>query len=208
MNLVELAQRIKKLRLERGMTLDQAATKTGLTGSWLSKVENFRVTPSLPALSRIAEALEITVSQLVEGLDRKPKLVRVRPGERLVVERDPTISDILYESLAFKRPDRQMDPFVLTLPPGRGRSESLSHEGEEFLYVLEGATDFEYDDRCHALEAGDALYFDAMAPHRLMNRSRKIARILCVFSGQGLSQTGSVSPVPAQQHASAFSHRE
>ncbi len=191
MNLVELAQRIKKLRLDRGMTLDQAATRTGLTGSWLSKVENFRVTPSLPALARIADALGITVSQLVEDLDRKPKLIRVKPGERMVVERDQGISDITYESLAFKRPDRQMDPFVLTLPPGHGRSEALPHEGEEFLYVLEGTTDFEYDGDCFTLHAGDALYFDAMAPHRLMNRSQTTAKVMCVFWGLGAEQEGS-----------------
>ena len=57
MNLVELAQRIKTIRLERRLTLQEVASRTGLTRSWLSKVENFRVTPSLRLWDRLPRHL-------------------------------------------------------------------------------------------------------------------------------------------------------
>ena len=85
MNLVELAQRIKQLRVQQNLTLEEVAQGSGLTRSWLSKVENFRVTPSLPALGRIAQSLGVSVATLVEGLDLKPKLVCVRADERLLI---------------------------------------------------------------------------------------------------------------------------
>lgn len=182
MNLVELAQRIKALRLERRMTLEQVASATGQTRSWLSKVENFRVTPSLPALGRIAETLGVPLAKLVEGLDQKPQIVVVRSNERKVVERDRPASRIVYEALAHKRSNRMMDPFCVTVPAGVARQEALGHEGEEFLIVLEGQVDFEFDETTYHLAVGDSIYFDANVKHRLINPNHTPAKVLCVFS--------------------------
>jgi transcriptional regulator with XRE-family HTH domain len=181
MNLVELAQRIKRLRQERNLTLEQAADKMGLTRSWLSKVENFRVTPSLPALGKIAEAFGISLVELVEGLDHTPELVVVRADERQHVERDNQNPAIVYHSLAFKRTNRNMDPFNIHVPAKMGRKELLMHEGEEFLMVLDGQVDFEHDGQTVTLHAGDCIYFDATVPHRLFNRYDKDVDVLTVF---------------------------
>lgn len=181
MNLVELAQRIKNHRIDQRLTLDQVASRTGLTRSWWSKVENFRITPSLQSLGQIAAALGVSVSDLVEGLDRKPQMAVIRKSERKVVERNPETSDILYESLAHVRPDRAMDPFLLTVPAGGQRKDALGHEGEEFLLVLSGKVQLEYNNEMLELEEGDSLYFDATTPHRLVNPFSTDTRVLCVF---------------------------
>ncbi len=181
MNLVELAQRIRQFRVQRNLTLEEVAQGSGLTRSWLSKVENFRVTPSLPALGRIAQSLGVSIATLVEGLDQKPKLVCVRSDDRLLVERDRPNSTIVYESLAHQRSRRAMDPFVLTVPPGVARKEALAHEGEEFLMVLSGKVDFEYGEQHLKLKNGDCLYFDAEEKHRLINPYKREAKVLCVF---------------------------
>jgi transcriptional regulator with XRE-family HTH domain len=184
MNLIELAQRIKSLRLDRRLTLDDVASRTGLSRSWLSKVENFRITPSLPALAGIAQALGMTTAELVQGLDEKPRLVLVRADERQTVARDPEHrSKTVYESLAHKRPNRKMNPFMLTVPAGDARTEPLPHEGEEFLLILRGEVDFEYGEDRYQLREGDALYFDATVAHRLVNAYRRPCQVLCVFHG-------------------------
>jgi transcriptional regulator with XRE-family HTH domain len=185
MNLVELAQRIKKIRVEKQLTLQEVASKTGLTRSWLSKVENFRVTPSLPALAAIAESLGVTVVQLVEGLERKPELVLTRKGESEKILRDHPQSKTVYESLAHAHTGRKMDPFVLKIPPGDIHRAAMPHEGEEFLYVLAGRIDFEYDKKTYSLRKGDSLYFNATVKHRTLNQSSSPAEVLCVFFGQG-----------------------
>lgn len=186
MNLVELAERIRSYRIDQRLTLEEVASRTGLTRSWLSKVENFRVTPSLPALAQIAQALNVPLSKLVEGLDDKPSLAIIRKHERKVVERDksPTNTSV-YESLAHRRKSRSMDPFLITIPPGVAREEALGHLGEEFLMVQNGSVEFEYDGEKHKLDAGDCLYFDARTPHRLINSSKRPAVVLCVFQSSG-----------------------
>lgn len=180
-----MAQRIKAQRRELGLTLEQVASRTGLTRSVLSKVENFRVTPSLPALVKIAEALGVTVAELVTGLEEKPQLAIVRKGEGAPVDRDRPGSTIVYESLAYERSTKAMEPLLLTVPGGTARREALAHEGEEFLMVLSGSVDLEYGTRIERLKAGDCAYFDAHVEHRLINPNKPPAQVLCVFGGRG-----------------------
>jgi transcriptional regulator with XRE-family HTH domain len=184
MNLVELAQRIKNRRLQQRVTLEELARRADLTRSMLSKVENFRVTPSLEALARIAKGLDISMATLLEGLDKKsPQVVIIRRDEGKVVERDRPISRIVYKDLAHKRHDKIMTPLLLEVPIGIARKELLPHEGEEFLMVVDGSVSLEYGDDSHHLKAGDCAYFDANVKHRVVNSGRKAARVLCVFAG-------------------------
>jgi transcriptional regulator with XRE-family HTH domain len=186
LNQVELAHRIKMLRLKRGLSTDEAAVKSGLTGSWWSKVESFRITPSLPALVRLASTLGTSVSQLLEGLDSKPQLIVMAPDEGLKFRRNPDISDIEYQLLAHGRPNRKMDPLLLTIVPGGGRVMALPHEGEEFLMVLEGKVMLDYGKKSVELPAGYSAYFDSNIDHRLHNPFDARARVLCVFDGNHL----------------------
>lgn len=186
MNLVELASRIRAARVSRGYTLDRVSELSGLGKGLLSKVENFRVTPSLPTLARLCEALGMKLSELVEGLDEKPNLSIIRESERKTFERDGDQSDIRYQSLAHGRPDRSMDPFELTIPAHGGRREAMPHEGEEFLTVLQGSVSFEFNGAVHEMKAGDSAYFDAEIAHRVFNPADEDARILCVFLGRPL----------------------
>ena len=184
MNLVELASRIKAARMAKGYTLDRVADISGLGKGLLSKVENFRVTPSLPTLSKLSEALGMSLSELFDGLDEKPKLSITRVSDRKEIERDRDQSDINYHALAHGRPDRNMDPFVLDVPAGGGRREAMPHEGEEYLIVLDGDVSFEYNGEVHQLNAGDSAYFDAEVDHRVFNPGATDAKVLCVFLGR------------------------
>ena len=82
----------------------------------MSKVENFRVTPSLPTLVKIAAALDMPMEKLFEGLDDKTEVSILRKGDFKQVERDAGESTIQYYDLAHKRPNRGMDPFELIIP--------------------------------------------------------------------------------------------
>ncbi len=181
MNLVILAQRIRQLRKDRGLTLDEVASQTGLTRSWLSKVENYKVTPSLPGLAGIAEALGISLSELVDGLDERPRMVVVKKEQRQRVELEHIDADVRYESLAHKRSSHRLHPYLVTIPKGVGKTRASPHEGEEFLYVIEGELVFEYDGVETALAAGDSLYFEASVAHRVKNAHDEPAKFISVF---------------------------
>ncbi|KLU06922.1 transcription regulator [Rhodopirellula islandica] len=179
MNLVELAQRLRQLRLDSGMTLDEVAQQSGQTKSWLSRVENFRITPSLPALAELASALGVSTASLLEGLDDRPQIVCVRRSERKLIQRDPD-STTQYFSLASERAHRTMDPFLLKVPSGEER-EPRTHEGEEFLMVLKGRVRFLYGEQEFNLLKGDSLYFDSEVEHCLSNPYANEAEVLCLF---------------------------
>ena len=190
MNLIQLAQHIRSVRTDRQLTLEQLAERTGLTKSVLSKFENFRVTPSLGALGSIAEALGVTMSELLDGVDEKPKMVVVRKGERLPLERDRPSSRIRYNALAHKRRDKVMEPFLLEVPTGVARSTRLAHEGEEFIMVLNGSIDYEYGDERLRLEVGDCMYADGSVEHTLNNPGDDAAEVLVVWAAGGVGSSG------------------
>lgn len=181
MNLVTLAQRIRDLRKERGLTLDEVASQTGLTRSWLSKVENYKVTPSLPGLAGIAGALGVSLSELVDGLDERPRMVMVRADQREKVELERIDSTVMYESLAHKRSSHKLHPYMVTIPTGAGKTRATPHEGEEFLYVVDGEVVFEYGEDEITLGTGDSLYFEASVAHRVNNQQESPAKLISVF---------------------------
>lgn len=171
--------------MARGLTLDDVSAASGLGKGLLSKVENFRVTPTLPTLVKLCETLGIKMSELLDGLDAKPKLCTVRRDQRKIVERDSAHSNIVYQSLAHGRANRSMDPFELIVPAHGGRMQPMPHEGEEFLTVLKGKVQFEFDGEVHTLREGDSVYFDAETDHRVFNDTDREARVLCVFLERG-----------------------
>ena len=181
MSLVGLARRIRERRQSLNLTLEQVASRTGLTRSVLSKVENFRVTPSLPALAKIAQALETTISELTRGVGEPPEVSIVRKGEGVQVERDSPSSRIVYESLNYKCAG-MIESLLLSLPSGTARKEAMAHEGEEFLYVMKGQVAFEYGEETFVLNEGDSAYFNANIPHRINNLAEDVAKVLCIFA--------------------------
>ena len=180
MNLLELASRLRAARIRQNYTLDRVSELSGLGKGLISKVENFRVTPSLPTLAKLCDALGVTISELLADLDRSPKLCVVRVADREELDRDRDVSDVRYASLAHGRPNRGMDPLELRIPPFGGRRVALTHEGEEFLLVITGPVRLEYDGKDHDLATGDAAYFDAGIPHRIMNPCGHEVIVLCV----------------------------
>ena len=180
MNTVELAIRIRRFRKSANMTLADLANASGLTESMMSKIENFRVTPSLSTVSAIAGALGVTLSNLFEGLDDRSELVVVRAHERRRLTRDE--SPWTYYSLVRERTALAMQPFIIELPSGMQRESADVHEGEEFIFVLQGRIDYEHGDHICSLEPGDSVYSDGSVRHNVWNRSGETARILVVYS--------------------------
>lgn len=173
--------RIKSARKEKGMTLDVLSSRSGVAKGIISKVENFRVTPTLPSIVNIAAALDIPLTELFEGLDKEVETCVVKKNETKQIERNAEDSNIEYYDLAHPRPNRRMDPLELVIPPGGGRQSAMSHEGEEFLRVLQGQINFNLNGVNHVLKSGDSIYFDAEVPHNVLNDTKKEARVLCVF---------------------------
>ena len=185
MNLPELSQTIRKVRLAQGMTVDQLAQKSGFSKGFISQVENFRITPSLKALIRIAEALGIPMSKLFDenGQNAEYTFGSLNCGEE-IQRNDNTQYGIRYLALAYRQIGRKMDPFVLEYTPATPR-EFMFHATEEFFVLLEGEIEFYlYDDQNkRTMKAGDTLYMRANIPHRVtLCKGCKYAKAMSIYS--------------------------
>jgi transcriptional regulator with XRE-family HTH domain len=176
--------RLRHARLMKGYTLRQLAEIVDCSESMISKLENSRLSPSLAMLHRLAEALETTVPDLLilgDNADEPP--VTVFPPGRF--ERTPSEEDTDGKLVWFDR----ILPFdrtgllqlqILHLLPGAEQPRFLRHEGEEFIFILDGTLDVIIEGEVHPVAAGGAIYFKSTLDHRYGNSGDTVVRALLV----------------------------
>lgn len=171
--LFSIVAKIKFLRKEKGLTVQHLAEKTGYTKAFISKVENKRVMPSLPALLTIinvlGESLEDFFSDILlyEHLSEKKYLYLPRSEYTEIVREDSEGYHYqLIHSCSFNKVN--IDVVLLELRPG-SRREMAETEGFELFMVLSGCVKFQLDKEFVVLQEGDSLYFDGRVSHRPLN---------------------------------------
>lgn len=179
---LKLGKRIKEIRMELSLTLEDASKRTGLARSTLSKIENEQISPTFQAMQKLAAGLNIDMPQLFE-----PPRKKVATGRRDVTlsgqgkpHPTPTYE---HELLATQLSNKKMMPFKSRIHARSfdDYSDWVRHDGEEFLLILEGDvllyTEF-YEPV--PLKAGDSVYYDANMGHMLVSTSEEDAHILWV----------------------------
>jgi len=178
----KVVENIRKARTEREISLERLASLTGLTKGYLSKIENSKKVPPFSTLVRIATALGVDVTNLISGEPVGREIVKisiVRASERQKIATEGKLYGYDYEELAYKKQGKNMEPYVLM--PSFSKETFFSHEGEEFMYVLEGTHEFVYGGERYVLEAGDSIYFDSEVPHSGRSIGPKRAKVLAVL---------------------------
>jgi transcriptional regulator with XRE-family HTH domain len=168
--------RVRSLRRERGLTIEQLAAATGLTKGFISQLERDRTAPSLSSIARICDALGVRLSTIFEA---EPAAALVRRSERVSADASfPTVNHLLSS-----RDEERFQAIESVVAPGAGAGEELSSlPGEmEFVYVLAGALELQVGEETHVLEEGDALTYPLAKPHTWRNASEtKELRVLWV----------------------------
>lgn len=182
-----IARRIRQLRLDKGWTLEKLADVTGLSKSYLSQVENGAKNPPISTLIKIAFGLSVGIIELIDGKQnefRNARLSLVRREERRPIT-DPDVAlryrNMHYESVNFRKTDRIMDAYIVTVGP-KFPPEQFTHDGQELAFMLEGRQEFVYDGQSILVEAGDCLYFDSNRPHTSRSIDDRPSKVLVVFS--------------------------
>ena len=182
MNEESVGKNIKAIRKQKNITLQELARRSGLTKSYLSRIERSKKAPPYSTVNRIAMALEVEVAYLisekVEGLsDIRISIAKKNKGK--VVQTLGSSYGYKYEALGFSKPGKNMQPYIITA--AFDEKSVFQHEGEEFLYVLEGTYEFIYDGKKYIMEEGDSAYFDSGVPHTARSLGDKKARVLAVM---------------------------
>lgn len=185
MNLSNIAECIRKIRIQQNMTIEQLAGKSGFTKGYISKLENFRVTPSISALSKISSVLGVPVTAFFENDLKSPLYLKgnLTTGEE--IDRDEGHKyGIRYFSQAFKKIDRVIDPFIIEYTHSDKLREMNMHDADEFYLLLEGEINFYIGDmsNCVSLKPNDTLYLSANLPHTAqLAEGCKFARAMVVY---------------------------
>ena len=178
-----LGERIRAAREMRGLTIEDISSRTGIDVATLKRIESSDMAPPLGQLIKLGKALDMKMGYFISpGVD-KPMTV-VRRGEGKAVARYGKKKGeqygYSYESLAPEKANRMMEPFIVTLLP-TDTEEFSSHDGQEFIFVLEGEMKVQVGDRVEFLKPGDAVYYDSTQPHLVKSATRTQAKILAVL---------------------------
>ncbi len=199
-----IGERIKYLRLKKGMGLVELGRHTGLSASFLSQLETGRVVPTLRNLARIAMVFSKDLSYF---FDPEPQMLfRIHKAEDRQLHPQTGVEDPSYffESLGYLIPDRQLDPyFAEFLPAKEGRQERPhQHAGYEFLYLLSGEMDLRHGEVTTRLATGDAAYFDSSTTHSYVCAGEAPANAIIVTMHGPALHSGSGSSSGAGVRAS------
>ena len=137
---------------------------------------------------KLAKALDLKMGYFISGDENRPYTI-VRKNDGKIVSRYSSKKGKYYgygyESLAPHKKDRHMEPFLVSLEPSESDEERSAHDGQEFIYVLEGAMEVRLGDETYFLEPGDSIYYDSTVPHLVKNHGKDVTRILAVLYSEG-----------------------
>jgi transcriptional regulator with XRE-family HTH domain len=161
-----LGARLRARRKAIGKTMQQVADEASLTIGFISQIERGISTPSLASLYNVAKALDASVDMFVSRKPERTHSVVSHAGRRQTYKIDGTSR--FYEFLERGFPEAKLNACLSHVPPGHA-SEMMSHEGEDFVYLVAGEMLYEVDGVAYNLKAGDTLHFDSRKPHRGTN---------------------------------------
>jgi len=179
-----VGERVKEVREKRGLSLKDVSQRTDIDVAMLSQIEGGVVAPPLGTIIRLAKALEMKMGYFISGEEDRPYTI-VRRDDRKVVSRYDSKKakyyGYEYESLAPHKKDRHMEPFLVTLEPAETEEERSTHDGQEFIFVLQGQVEVRLGEETHILDPGDAIYYDSTVPHLVKSHGKKTTKILAVL---------------------------
>ncbi|MDR1864431.1 MAG: XRE family transcriptional regulator [Bacteroidales bacterium] len=177
--------KVKAIRESKNLSVEDVAERSGLNGEQIIRIENNRDIPSLSPLIKIARALGVRLGTFLDDqTELGPVVTRKRESSeknsiRFTGDSNAGRAHMEYFSLSQDKSGRHMEPFLIDIAASEGEKHSLSsHEGEEFVYVLNGVVEVSYGKETYTLEEGDSIYYDSIVAHNVHAAGCNAAKIL------------------------------
>lgn len=182
----KIADKVREIRKNKGLTLAQLSEEIGLSRGLLSRIENNQVSPPIATLSKIAQGLDVHIGIFFEEDDSDhEKYAVTHKNNRKQITRAGTKIGFTYYSLTQLKSHHAIDPFIVRYPVIKREPKALfDHPGEEFLFVLNGEIELVYGKEKIRLGAGDAIHFDPSTPHRGQNIADEESECLVIVVGE------------------------
>ncbi len=180
-----IGKKIKQFRDFRQISRDDLAMNANLDPGQIEQIEEKGVMPSLGHLIKISRALGVRIGTFLDDQEHVGPVI-VKAGEEkkslsFSTKNETTREHLNFFSLAQDKAGRHMEPFIVEIEPSRESDYKLStHEGEEFIYVLEGSVEINYGKDLFRIDQGDTIYLDSVVPHNVHAAAEQPAKILAV----------------------------
>jgi transcriptional regulator with XRE-family HTH domain len=199
---MDVGGRVKKLRQQRRLVIEELAAQTGLSKPYISQIENSKASPSLETLQRLAHAMSVPLTSFL--IEEEFACYVVRERDRQIVNFGSGGARRKKRIHFLSAPNRQLEMVLLELPPGYSAGgRDHMHDGEECHLVLEGRIQAVQGDASYILNAGDSYHWDGSVPHHMDNIGDQPARVLIARTPPGFLSTriyvdgGSIATAPA-----------
>ncbi len=165
-----LGERVRMMRERQHLDIKQLAEKTGYKEEYLNKIEEGKISPPVGALISISRALAVDSKTLLSEDRRKRRQSYVKRTKAYA-----------YRSLTPDAEDKHLWAYLVALEPKKQHEMvAYKHEGEEFMYVLEGRVEVTVGEEVHQLKKGQTIHFNSGVAHNLKNLSSKDSRLIVV----------------------------
>ena len=180
-----VGNKIRSLRESKGIELDVLAERAQLPPAQIKEIEEGGPLPGLAPLIKIARVLGVRLGTFLDDSQSIGAVVsrgsELKESAHFSNHGSTDVDHMLYHSLSEGKENRHIEPFIIDILPADDQQFSLSsHEGEEFIYVLEGQVEVVYGKHTHLLEKGDSIYYDSIVKHHVHGYNGLQARILAV----------------------------
>ncbi len=177
--------KVKNMRETRNLSLEELAERAHLKVEGIQKIEKGEMIPGLTPLIKIARVLGVrlgtflddqqNIGPVITGKDEKKSITRFSDRD------NPDHADLNFYSLALNKSGRHMEPFMIDIFPSSEEDYKLSsHEGEEFIYVVQGEVEILYGKDTYILTEGMSIYYDSIVEHHVHAHGSESAKILAV----------------------------
>lgn len=182
--LLLIGDKIRTKRTLKNITLEQLATRAGVSKSLISQIENNRTVPSLPVLFNIIHSLEEDLKIFFEDMHDSygnNHILIIRKGQEKLFAKEP-VKGFSYKRILTRTVASQAtDVVLLELKKGASRRQLIKTDAFECKYILKGSVEYQVEKETFELNEGDTLFFDGRAPHRLKNTGPAEALILVFY---------------------------
>ena len=176
-----LSDKIQSLRELKNISREELAERSGLPIEQVRNIEENKNIPSLAPLIKIARVLGTRLGTFLDDSDQIGPVVARKGQADKRISTSNSGSHLDFYTLAAEKSDRHMEPFVINIQANKKRDFVMSsHEGEEFIYVLEGIVQIAYGKSIFILEEGDSIYYDSIVEHLVQAGGEQDAKILAV----------------------------
>ena len=182
-----IGEKIKGLRESKNLSVDEIAERTGLNITQINRIESNEELPSLAPLIKIARTLGVRLGTFLDDQQELgPVICRKQnresdEGISFSNNARTTNKNMSYYALSQDKSGRHMEPFLIDVMPAQHTDfDCSSHEGEEFIYVMEGMIEVYYGNDVYVLEDGDSIYYDSIVSHHVHAGNDYPAKILGV----------------------------